>query len=232
MNRIVACFAFVLLIPTGGCTFDLTEVPIETRDGGVVVLIETTRGSDTRVSIQFDAGTTDDGAERTLGHDSVLVDGVAYPPTHRLDERRLFEVLVPESAASIHIVLPSIRGMAEIPAFIAVPLRIAVPDTLSDNAAGVLEIPILGTDAGNVADQSSWHATLSVAGTPAPQLSVAGTHPIPPVLRIPTIHLSAEVQEGHVEVWAASRQVLLPESGIEIILQRMMHVAVPFRIMD
>ena len=230
MNRFVPCFAFALLILTSGCTFDLTEVPLESRDPRIAVVVEATRGSDTRISIQIDPGTADRGQPRTLVHESVLLNGTAYARTGRYDELRAFEVVVAESIAAMNILLPSIAGMTEIPAFIAVPLRVAAPDTLADNAAGVLEIPVLGTGEGGPAEQSSWKAALFGTDTSSPQLFVAGAYSIPAVLRVPTIHLPADVQEGHVEVSGASRLTILPETSIAITLHRVMRASIPFRI--
>lgn len=226
MNRLTPCVSFILLIMSG-CTFDLTEVRIEARDPRMAVTIETTRGSDTRVTIHIDPGITERGVARTLVHESVDVDNVAYPPTERLEEWRLYDVMVPEAAPSIGIVLPSITGMAEIPAFAAVPLRVVAADTVTDNA-GILEIPVLGTE--DIDASSHWNAMLYAAGATVPQLSVRGTHSIPSVLRIPTIHLSPEVQAGHVEVSGASLLTVLGESTLHITLQRIMRASVPFRI--
>ena len=230
MNRLVPNVACVLFIMSIGCTFDLTEVRPDPRDAGVVVLIETTRGSATRGSIHVDPGITEAGVARTLLHEAVLLDGVAHHPTEQLADGRLYEIQVAESTPSLGIVLPSIRGMADVPAFVAVPLRVLVPDTVSDNGAGFLEIPVLGGDDGDASSQSSWNAFLYAAGATARRLTVAGTHPIPSVLRVPTIHLSPDVQGGHVTVLGTSVRTVSPDPALEIVLQRTMYADVPFRL--
>jgi hypothetical protein len=229
MKRLTWFVSSILLI-TSGCSFDLTEVRVNEREPRISVLIEATRGSDTRVRIHIDPGVSDRGVSRTLVQESVVLDGVAYPPTERVHEWRVYELMVPEATPSIGIVLPSITGMAEVPAIVAAPLRVAAADTIEDSG-GVLEIPILGTEAGEAAN-GGWTAGLHVAGTTASYLSVGGTHPIPAVLRIPTIHLSPEVRSGHVEVSGALFMTFPAAHMPDITIQRFMRASVQFRMPD
>jgi hypothetical protein len=213
------------------CTFDLTEVQPERRNPRFVTVLQTVRGGDTQVVVHLDAGTTDQGTPRSLEHDHISVNGVPRIPTERLASGILVYEIggIPEGSTPITIVPPQIEGVEMIPAVVVAPLGIAVADTITPTA-GVLEIPVVDS-ADNVEwSHANWNAVLYAEGLAGPLTSVMGMHPLPAILRVPTVHLSSDIRAGHVEVLVVSHFLSEPSAVVQIGIQRTMRASIPFRI--
>jgi hypothetical protein len=222
-RRLITAALLALILATGGCEFDLTEVhdPSLTKAHLSLQLAVREHRGPLQVTAWFHPGTDDQGRTREVsrnGTRSYRISGLdaAAPP------RRLW--------------LPRVAGIDEAPPEVLIePLRVQAPDTLMTARTGTLELRLAGM--GNVQQPSDvWFWSFRVYPSACAEreiLSMAGTTAPPSVLRVPVDLVPSELKKGAIQYQGSVRHVFTSASGSYAVqVDRSFAACIPLMVSD
>lgn len=233
--RLLAVVA--VMLPAGGCEFDLTPIEVRARAELAVSLQVLEVGGPSHLRAHFYPGSVSPGRARAFFDDSLRVNGIGFAPARiAANGTRVYEVagLAP-SWVSLRIQPPSVVDLPEAPPEITVHrTEVVAPDTLVAARSGQMEITISGVDRVPPEGRTgSWelrvHPDACSSGTAVVWLS-AETAP-PPVLSVPMSLLPQDLRTGQLFARGhAGQDITSPGGAYWIRVISSYGACIPFRV--